>query len=177
MAANKHPIFTLREMEERARALVQTPPPSTSAQRWVGLLLRIGEQRMLVATTEIREVFSFRRHPKPSPVPGAKTWLKGLASLRGELLSIVDLGEYLQHTACQTTNGARVIVTKHPNVRAGLLVDEVVGLRQYANSQRSAAPPDLAWASAAFASAEGVFPVLSIDGLGLNPEFCNAANA
>jgi len=173
---NKHPLFTLREMEERARALAQPLVTDAASRRWVGLLARIGAERLLIASTEIREVFSYRRHPRPSPVPGAKAWLKGLASLRGELLSIVDLGEYLRHLPCQTGDGARVIVTKPAGVRAGLLVDEVLGLRQFLGGDRLPAPAGIPWADGAFVVAEEACPVLSIQKLALNPEFRNAAN-
>ncbi len=175
MAVNKHPLFTLREMEERARERMESPAPVTQSKRWVGLLVRIGEQKLLIATNEVREVFSYRRNPKPSVVPGAKVWLKGLASLRGELLSIVDLGEYLQRLPCQLGLSARVIVTKHQHIRAGLLVDEVCGLRQFAANEQQKASENETWATGAFALGDEVYPVLSIESLGSNPEFCNAA--
>jgi len=163
-------------MEERARGLARSGLHDPSSQRWVGLLARIGETRLLIASSEIREVFSYRRHPRPSPVPGAKIWLKGLASLRGELLSIVDLGEYLQQLPCQIGDGARVIVTKPQGARAGLLVDEVLGLRQFLPEDQQPAPTAFAWADAAFGLGEEACSVLSIRKLGLDPEFCNAAS-
>ena len=67
------------------------PRDAEAARRgeWVGVALRMAGELYLVAREEAREVLGV-----PSPltrVPGAKTWILGLASIRGQLLPIIDL--------------------------------------------------------------------------------------
>ena len=70
-------------------------PRADAAQvgEWVGVALRMAGELYLVAREEAREVLGV---PAPlTRVPGAKSWMLGLANVRGQLLPIIDLRAYL----------------------------------------------------------------------------------
>ena len=78
------PFELLKELEKRSRALT---PGSVSgaetAKEWVGVAFRMGGETFLVAREETREVLGYPA--AVTRIPGAKTWVKGLANVRGQL--------------------------------------------------------------------------------------------
>ena len=65
-------------------------------------------------------------------VPGAKAWIKGLANVRGQLLPIIDLRQFLGSGVTPVTRNTRIVVVNHREIPAGLIVDEVLGFRRFA---------------------------------------------
>ena len=76
----------------------------------------------LVAREETREVLGVPA--TTTRVPGAKPWIRGLANVRGQLLPIVDLRQFLGSGITPVTRNTRVVVVNHREIPAGLLVRE-----------------------------------------------------
>jgi twitching motility protein PilI len=140
--------------------------------------LRMAGDLYLVARAETREVFGV-----PSGmtrVPGAKPWIKGLANVRGQLLPIIDLRQFLGSGTTQITRNTRVMVVNHRDIPAGLLVDEVLGFRRFAEGEFTGdAPPTVArcerYLAGAFRRASEQWPVLSLRSVLESPAFGEAA--
>lgn len=95
---------------------------------WSGLAFTLADRRYLAPREDVREVLEM---PGVTRVPGAKPWLLGVANVRGELLPIVDLGQFL---GCQGTlhrESSRVVVLNDDELPAGFLVDAVGGFRGF----------------------------------------------
>src|SRR5262249_55047676 len=88
------PFHLLAELERRGRA-VSAPltHEGTAGREWVGVALRMAGDLYLVAREETREVLGVPT--SMTRVPGAKAWIKGLANVRGQLLPIIDLRQFL----------------------------------------------------------------------------------
>jgi len=83
------PYELLAELERRGRAVsAQVSHDGAIGREWVGVALRIAGELYLVAREETREVSSVP--PALTRVPGAKSWVKGLANVRGHLLAVID---------------------------------------------------------------------------------------
>ncbi len=137
------PFELLAELERRGRVLAaQLAEGSPAAREWVGVALRLAGEHFLVAREETREVLGL---PAPlTRVPGAKPWLRGLANVRGQLLPIIDLRQFLGSGVTPTTRNTRVLVVNHRELPAGLMVDEVLGFRRFPESAFSGnAPPTI----------------------------------
>ena len=134
------PFELLAELERRGRAVsAQLAQESPSAREWVGVALKMAGELYLVAREETREVLGV-----PSPltrVPGAKPWLRGLANVRGQLLPVLDLRQFLGSGVTPVTRNARIVVAHHREIPAGLLVDEVLGFRRFAEAEFSGDTP------------------------------------
>jgi twitching motility protein PilI len=133
----------------------------------------------LVAREETREVLGLPN--AITRIPGARSWVKGLANVRGQLLPILDLRQYLGSGATQAGRNARVLVVNHREVPAGLLVDEVLGFRRFADREFSAeVPPTVVrvdrYLAGAFRRGSEVWPVLSLRNLVESPSFLQAAS-
>jgi twitching motility protein PilI len=113
-------------------------------------------------------------------VPGAKTWIKGLANVRGQLLPIVDLRQFLGSGTTPLTRNTRIVVVNHREIPAGLVVDEVLGFRRFAEGEFSGdAPPTVArcerFLAGAFRRQAEQWPVLSLRSILESSSFSEAA--
>jgi twitching motility protein PilI len=169
----------LLELERRGRAATASPGALNAAEaEWVGVAVRIGGEMYLLAREEVREVLSV-----PSPltrVPGAKAWILGVANVRGALLPVIDLRQFLGGGVTPTTRGARVVVAKHRDVPAGLVVDEVMGFRRFAEHDfRGEVPLNTVvsgrFVAGTFAQGEQQWPVFSLRRLLEDPGFAAGA--
>ena len=160
------PFELLKELEKRSRAVT---PGSVSgaeaAKEWVGVAFRMGGETFLVAREETREVLGYPA--AVTRIPGAKTWVKGLANVRGQLLPLLDLRQFLGSGATASGRNTRIIVVNHRDVPAGLMVDEVLGFRRFAESDFNPDPPPTvircdAYLAGAFRRGGEVWPVLSL---------------
>ncbi len=173
------PFELLQQLEQLARAALTGQGRDAAGEReWVGVAFRLGSENFLVAREETREVLGF-----PSVltrVPGAKSWIRGVANVRGTLLPVVDLRAFLGSGATGTGRSSRVLVANHREVPAGLLVDEVLGFRRFADGEFSTAvPPTIVrcerYLAGAFRRGAEGWPVFSLRSLLESPEFLEAA--
>jgi twitching motility protein PilI len=173
------PFELLAELERRSRAVSAEVAESSAAGReWVGVALRMAGEQFLVAREETREVLSVPT--SLTRVPGAKAWIKGLANVRGQLLPVVDLRMFLGSGATQLTRNTRIVVANHRDIPAGLLVDEVLGFRRFAESEFAGeAPPTVIrcerYLAGAFRRGAEQSPVLSVRALLESGSFAEAA--
>ena len=110
----------------------------------------------------------------------SKTWIRGIANVRGQLLPVVDLRAFLGGGATNTNRSTRVLVAHHREVPAGLLVDEVLGFRRFNEGEFSGSPPPTIsrcerYLAGAFRRGTESWPVFSLRTLLESPEFLQAA--
>jgi twitching motility protein PilI len=124
------PFELLVELERRARAAIAAREGTPdSSDEWVGIGFRLGGERFVTSRAEVREVLPIP--DQVTRVPGAKPWLRGIANLRGQLLTVVDLKSFLGAGAPTADRQARVLVVASREVPTGLIVDEVLGFRRF----------------------------------------------
>jgi len=173
------PFELLAELERRGRAVsAQNGQEAAAGREWVGVALRMAGELFLAAREETREVLSV-----PSAltrVPGAKPWIRGLANVRGQLMPIIDLRHFIGSGTAPATRNTRIIVVNHREIPAGLLVDEVLGFRRFAEAEFSGdVPPTVArcerYLAGAFRRAQEQWPVLSLRSILESPAFAEAA--
>jgi len=66
-------------------------------------------------------------------VPCTPAFVSGVINHRGELLTVLDLKQFFRMPPVERGDDARIIVVRHGDMRAGLLVDEVDGNEEYLN--------------------------------------------
>jgi twitching motility protein PilI len=116
--------FERRSMAHDASGSSQRDRDNT----WDGVVFRLGPHRMTVGITEVDEILTL---PQTTPVPGATDWLLGLANVRGNLVTIVDLGWFLFGSRTPITARTRLVLTRLQGRYLGLIVDEVFGQRHF----------------------------------------------
>jgi twitching motility protein PilI len=174
------PFELLKELEKRSRSVTAGSTPDSSAgQEWVGVAFRMGGETFLVAREETREVLGYPA--VITRIPGSKSWVKGLANVRGQLLPMLDLRQFLGSGATMPGRNTRVMVVNHREVPAGLMVDEVLGFRRFAEPEfNPEAPPTVircdSYLAGAFRRGGEVWPVLSLKSLVESQSFLQAAS-
>ena len=174
------PFELLKELEKRSRGVAAGNAPEAGAGReWVGVAFRMGGETFLVAREETREVLGYPA--VITRIPGAKGWVKGLANVRGQLLPMLDLRQFLGSGTTSPGRNTRVVVINHREIPAGLIVDEVLGFRRFAESEFDAeAPPTVircdSYLAGAFRRGGEVWPVLSLKSLVESQSFLQAAS-
>jgi twitching motility protein PilI len=172
------PFELLKELEKRSRTNTAASAPEAAAQEWVGVACRMGGETFLIAREETREVLGYPA--VITRIPGAKSWVRGLANVRGVLMPILDLRQYLGSGATNAGRNTRVVVVNHREIPAGLIVDEVLGFRRFAESEfNPEAPPTVirceTYLAGAFRRGGEVWPVLSLKSLVESQSFLQAA--
>lgn len=174
------PFELLQELERRSRAVTARNAPGTAAgEEWVGVAFRMGGETFLVAREETREVLGYPA--AVTRIPGAKHWVKGLANIRGQLLPLLDLRQFLGSGATSPGRNTRMIVVNHREVPVGLMVDEVLGFRRFAAPEfNGELPPTVIrcdqYLAGAFRRGGEVWPVLSLKSLVESQSFMQAAS-
>jgi purine-binding chemotaxis protein CheW len=72
-------------------------------------------------SSAVREIVTM---PGATRLPGAPAHVRGVVNLRGQLLTVVDLGRRLTGTVLESADGSVVVVTVGERA-LGLLVDDV----------------------------------------------------
>lgn len=89
--------------------------------------VRIAQRDCLLDLTLAGELLSVPE--RVLPVPLAQPWLLGVFSLRGQLMTLIDLARYRGWGASERSKGARVLALSPAlHFNAAILVDEVHGL-------------------------------------------------
>ena len=83
----------------------------------------------------VKQVHEFLPIPAFTPVPGTKPWILGLANVRGDLLTIVDLAWFLNGKRSTVSMRTRLLAASSARPTVGLLVDEVFGQRHFVSDE------------------------------------------
>jgi twitching motility protein PilI len=175
------PFELLKELEKRSRPAAASGAPDPNAgKEWVGVAFRMGGETFLVAREETREVLGYPA--VVTRIPGTKAWVKGLANVRGQLLPMLDLRQFLGSGMTTPGRNTRVVVVNHRDIPAGLVVDEVLGFRRFAEREFNVDPPPTvircdSYLAGAFRRGGEVWPVLSLKSLVESESFLQAASS
>jgi twitching motility protein PilI len=135
------PFLLLQQIERRSS--MHTSAQGAGAQEssdWVGIGCLLGSERYLIERSQVREVLMMPA--MLTRVPRSKEWVAGLANLRGQLLPIIDLRQFLGAGTSQGLNSARVLVAENDEFLVGIIVDEVFGFRRFSKTEFAAEAPE-----------------------------------
>ncbi|MDH5444751.1 MAG: chemotaxis protein CheW [Gammaproteobacteria bacterium] len=178
--AETNPLFELlRDIETRSRNNAMGLPQQVEIrQSWSGIGFRIGEVRLVAPFGEVSEVLSL---PVLTKVPSARPWVLGLANVRGTLLPILDLGMFVE--GCKTSVGSRTrfMIVNQKGVMAGVVVDEVFGLRHFYEEEHTDMFPQVSqqlmdYLDGAYQQKEIYWGIFSMLRLCQDPHFAEVAS-
>jgi len=136
-----HPFDLLFDFEQRVlHSDLSLPEADSAVAEWVGLGFRIGRNRLLADMGQVREILEL---PEFTMVPGVKSWVIGVANVRGNLLPIMDLKGYILGEDILKRRKGRVIVIEYKGFNTGLLVEEVFGMRHFVENDEVREQPEL----------------------------------
>lgn len=173
---SKSPFDLLVQIERKCRvAAPGLPVHEEERQQWNGVFFRLRGFEMVMPIDQVAEIVDM---PPVSAIPGVKPWVIGLANMRGNLLPVVDLGQFIfsDDVAAQ----GRLLVIRYLGAQVGLRVDAVYGMRHFWRDQVAGAVPGLPdplqpYVHEAYHEQERIWAVFDADALAVEGEFQNAA--
>jgi len=134
------PFQWLQDLERRARQRACGLPRQEKVQQiWRGIAFRLGEILLVTSLSDIREVLHCPA--VLARVPGAKSWIKGLTNIRGLLLPVIDLSGCLEGKPIMLGSLTRLLIINQAGFSAGLMVDEVLGIKHFPEQLRDTESP------------------------------------
>jgi twitching motility protein PilI len=128
------PFAVLADYEQRSLAHVAGIPEQIDAPGlWRGIGYRLGKYELVSAIADIAELLTL---PTPTPVPGSQPWLLGISNVRGTLLPVADLKQFLEGERTVVHENTRALIIKQPGGNVAVLIDELFGQRNFVDEQR-----------------------------------------
>jgi purine-binding chemotaxis protein CheW len=97
------------------------------------LTFLLGGEAFGVPLTQVQEI---RPYPLLTDVPRAPKDVMGICSVRGILVTVIDIRERLHVAPQPATRAARILLTESTQGESlGIFVDEVIGVQRFAEGQ------------------------------------------
>ncbi|MEO5963755.1 MAG: chemotaxis protein CheW [Thermomonas sp.] len=170
--------MVLADYEERSLAHIAGLPEQLDAPGlWRGVAYRIGSHRLASGFDEVVEILPL---PALTMVPGAQPWMLGVANVRGTLLPVVDLKQFLEGERTVLHESQRVLVVRQPGGEVAVTIDELYGQRSFVDGQginvaQVSEGRYSHFIDRAYRMGEQDWGVFSLDRLARTPEFRQAA--
>ncbi len=128
------PFELLQNIEQRSRHKAKGLPQQLEVRRpWSGMGFRVGEFHLVASLREVNEIMEV---PELTRVPHAKPWVKGVANVRGVLLTVLDLRGFIDGDNADLNRRTRVLVIRRGEMNVGLVVDQALGLRHFFDEEQ-----------------------------------------
>lgn len=135
------PFELLLDIEQHCQLTAAgLPTAGDIEEKWVGVGFRVGDDKLIADMAEVEEILDL---PEVTIVPGVKSWVVGVANVRGSLLPIMDLKGYVLGEDMPNRKRGRVIVINYRGFSTGLVVDEVYGMRHFLIKDQVDEKPDV----------------------------------
>lgn len=129
MAESLHPFDLLQQLAGHCRRqAIGLPAQDIVSETWSGVGFRLAGQPMVAAMGEVSEIL---HEPRYTALPRVKTWVRGVANVRGRLLPIIDLSRFFDAAVITPRKQRRVLVLDRDDLFVGLLVDELLGMQHF----------------------------------------------
>jgi len=161
--------FSLREYQENMLGRMEKASAQSQADARLGV--EVAGRNWLIDLADTAEVLPA---PVINSIPLAQNWLRGVANVRGNLLSVVDLQSYMGEGA-QALTGLSRILPIHPRIlpHSALLVGRMLGIKHLADmTPKSNLPIAPSWRAVRYMdAAEQEWIELDIKLLAVEPAF------
>lgn len=125
-----HPFAQLIDIAQRSRSNASALPQQVElVAYWRGVGFMLAGQHFAADMAQVAEIL---QPPRLTKVPGVRSWVLGVANVRGRLVPIMDLAGLMGLPSKANWRSRRVLVVEQGDHMVGLLVDAVLGMQQFA---------------------------------------------
>jgi twitching motility protein PilI len=171
------PFKLLQTLDELCREhSFDLPKLEEQVASWSGVVFKLHGETYIAPLSEVAEIMDI---PKMSNVPGAKSWVRGIANVRGTLLPIMDLQGFLYNLP-NRSRAQRLLVIHQGDFLSSIVVDEVIGLQHFEDFERSQDLPEIdeevgPYIDDGFSRGDQVWPVFKLSILAEDLDFLQVA--
>lgn len=130
MSSSANPFELLIHLAERSiKHAAGLPAQEEAIELWNGIGFTVAQMHFVSGMGTISEILHL---PKYTAIPGVRSWILGVANVRGRLLPIMDLARYfgLPQGAVKSRD-KRVLVVEQDDILSGFVVDSVQGMQYF----------------------------------------------
>lgn len=128
-------------LKSRARALAKEPEESGAGRRFLDIVeFRLAAENYGAESKYIREIYPLRDF---TPVPGTPSFVLGLANVRGQILSVIDLKKFFNLPGIGLGELNKIIVVRNETMEFGILADTITGARKIPLEDILESPPTI----------------------------------
>ena len=139
MSAASAAYIKLAEYYLRCRdKAAELPSKQDLVRYWSGIGFILDGVRYVAPLDEVSEILKL---PPYTRVPGVLSWMKGVANVRGRLMTVMDLTGFLDKISTLQERRRRLLVIDEGDLYTGLAVDEVLGMQHFPVDGFMAEPP------------------------------------
>lgn len=129
MSTGQAAFLALRELATKSRRCARPLPARTGTElQWSGIGFSLLGFQFVIPMGQVAEILEL---PSFTGLPNVKNWVKGVANIRGRLLPIFDMGEFLGDRLTAHKKVQRILVLDTEILYAGLWVDCVHGMQHF----------------------------------------------
>lgn len=105
------------------------PQQDEAVELWSGIGFLISGTHYVAEMGSVSEILHL---PKYTAIPGVKSWVRGVANVRGRLLPVMDLSRFFDlPVGTAKSRDKRVLVVEHADALSGVIVDGVLGMQYF----------------------------------------------
>jgi len=122
------PLALFRQLESESQGNAVLGEERPFVESWRGFVFAIDELRLVIPFVGQFEVLPCG---ELWPLPLARSWVRGMTNIRGEIYTVVDFSEYIDRKPLRSTEGANLLVLPDTRLRSALLLKSKVSLRSF----------------------------------------------
>ncbi len=145
-----------------------------------GLAFQLGDHKYIIPIADVSEVLAVEAL---TTIPRSPTWLVGISNVRGNLITLLDIHEFVFGVPMQEKyNSKRMLLVKQETHHYGLIIDSIIGMKSFDAEHGVDEVPDsfnydhIDHISAFYSSGEEWFAALSIQSLLADERFSELSN-
>ncbi|MFA5858473.1 MAG: chemotaxis protein CheW [Elusimicrobiota bacterium] len=126
-------------LKTRARALAKEPEKTGVNRQFLDVIeFRLASETYGVESKYIREVYPLKDF---TPLPGTPSFVLGLANVRGQILSVIDLKKFFNIPAKGLGELNKIIIVRNELMEFGILADAITGTHRVMLEDIQESPP------------------------------------
>ncbi|MFZ2629765.1 MAG: chemotaxis protein CheW [Rugosibacter sp.] len=119
---------TQRILQARAQALAREPALAEAADESIEVVeFLLAHERYAIGLSSVREIAPMENL---TPLPCTPAFVLGIVNLRGEILSVIDIGKFFDLPEKGLTDLNKIIVLQNGAMVFGILADVITGVRR-----------------------------------------------
>ena len=123
------PYAMLMALAQRSQQMAAELPARENAQtHWNGLGFSLLGQKFVAPMSEVAELM---RLPQTTRLPGVKSFVIGVANVRGRLMALLDLAVFFGNNSDLPRAQRRVLALEDDEQYFGFLVEESLGMQHF----------------------------------------------
>lgn len=135
-------------LKARARALAQDPNEQKPISETLEVLeFLLANESYGIESSFVRELYRVKNF---TPLPGTPAFVRGITSVRGEILSVIDMKRFFALPEMETTDHNQVIIVRNDAMEFCILADQISGVRLIPLEDIQPPPPTLTGISAEY---------------------------